>query len=56
LLFNLPLEYGVRKVTENQEGLEVKGTHKLPVYTDDVNMTDKNRNTIKKNRENLVRG
>jgi hypothetical protein len=35
-LLNLALEYVIRKVKENQEELEVTGTHQLLVYADDV--------------------
>ena len=54
LLFNFALEYTIRRVQVNQDGLKLNGTHQLLAYADNVNIMGGSIHTIKKNAEALV--
>jgi hypothetical protein len=47
------LEYAIRRVLENQEGLKLNGTHHLLACADDINMVEENIDTKMKNTETL---
>ena len=54
LLFNVALEYTLRRVKVIQEGLKLNGAHQLLVYANDVNILGGNVHTTKENTEALV--
>jgi hypothetical protein len=53
-IFNFALEYAIRRVKANQEGLKLNSTHQLLVWADDVNILGGSVHAIKKNAEALV--
>ena len=54
MLFNFALEYAIRRVQVNQDGLKLNGTHQLLDYADDVNILGGSIHTLKENAEALV--
>jgi hypothetical protein len=54
LLSNFALEYAIRRVQVNQNGLKLNGTHQLMAYADDVNILGRNIHTVQENAEVLV--
>jgi len=54
LTLNSALEYAIRKVQVNQDGLKLNGTHQLLAYADDVNILGGSIHTLKGNAEALL--
>jgi len=54
MLFNIVLEYAIRRVQVNQDGLKLNGTHQFLAYADDVNILGAGIHTVKENAEALV--
>jgi len=50
LLFNLALEYAIRRVQVKQDGLKLNGTHQFLVYVDAISILGGTVRTVKKNR------
>jgi len=54
LPFNFAVEYAIKRVQVNQDGLKLNSTHQFQVYADDVNILGGSRCTMKKNTEAFV--
>jgi len=54
LPFNFALEYTIRRVQVNQDGLKLNGTHQLLVYAIDVTILGGSVHTVKENAEALI--
>ena len=54
LLLNFALEYAIRRVQVNRDGLKLNGTHQLLAYADDINTLGGGIHTLQENAEALV--
>jgi hypothetical protein len=54
LFYNFALEYAIRRVKINQDGLKLNGAHQLMVYADYVNILGRSVHTVKGNTQALV--
>jgi len=54
MLFNFTLEYAIRRIQVNQNGLKLNGSHEILAYADDVNILGGSIHTLKENAEALV--
>ena len=54
MLFNFALEYAIRRVQVNQDGVKLNGTHQLLAYADDVNILGGSIHILKEHAEALV--
>ena len=54
MLFSLAVEYAVRRVQVNRDGLKLNSTHQLLAYADDVNILAGSMHALKENAEALV--
>ena len=51
MLFNFVLEYAIRRVQVNQDGLKLNDTHQLLAYADDVNILGESKHNLKETSE-----
>jgi len=54
MIFNFALEYAIRRIQVNRDGLKLNGSHRLLAYADDVNILGGSIHTLKENAEASV--
>jgi len=54
LLFTFALEYAIRRVQVNRDGLKLNGTHQVLVYADDGNIYRGSVHIVKENADALI--
>ena len=54
IAFQLCLEYAIKRVQVNQDGLKLNGMRQLLAYADDVNILGGSAHTVKENAEALL--
>ena len=54
LLFNFAMEYAIKRVQVNQDGLKLNGMHQLLAYVDDVKILGGRAHSVKENAEALL--
>jgi len=54
LFFNFALDYAIRKVQVNHDGLELNSSHRYPIYAGYVNILGRSVLNVKKNTVILV--
>jgi len=54
MLFNCALDYAIRRVQVNRDGLKLNGTRQLLPFANDVNILGVSIHTVKENGEALV--
>ena len=54
MIFNFVLEYAIRRVQVNQDGLKLNGTYQVLAYADDVNILEGSICNLNENAEPLL--
>jgi hypothetical protein len=54
MLFNFAIEYAIRRIQANQEGLKLNGTFQRVVYADDINILGGSLHPMRKNTDAIL--